>query len=231
MNYTFFDIECCDGVHICSFGYLQTTTSFKSLTKADILINPEMRFHLGPRNKTTLKLSYPNDMFFRQPPFPHFYGKLRKLLLNRNTILIGFSIGNDFNFINLACERYKLKQLNLRGFDVQKLHKIITNDNEVKSLEKVAEMHNITNRRLRLHKSCDDAELTMYILRKICKELNLTFAEIMNKHPDCIVQSKIYVRKNKIKNNTIKTPNSPLRKYNSHSMSKTNYIHNKQHNS
>ena len=216
MNYTFFDIECCDGVHICSFGYLQTTTSFKSLTKADILINPEMRFHLGPRNKTTLKLSYPNDMFFRQPPFPHFYEKLRKLLLNRNTILIGFSIGNDFNFINLACERYKLKQLNLRGFDVQKLHKIITNDNEVKSLEKVAEMHNITNRRLRLHKSCDDAELTMYILRKICKELNLTFAEIMNKHPDCIVQSKIYVRKNKIKNNALKSSTSPLRQYNSY---------------
>lgn len=205
MNYTFFDIECCDGVHICSIGYIQTSFNFRVLSKCDILINPEMRFRLGPRNNTALSLSYPNMTFFKQQPFPHFYDRIKKLLLNKNTFLIGFSINNDFNFINLACERYGLKQLNMRGFDVQKLQMIISKDTQVRSLDKVAEMHNIFTNKLKLHKSCDDAELTMLILRKICKEQNKTINDIINAYPSCLVQSKLYVRKVKPKRNTAKT--------------------------
>ena len=47
MNYLFFDIECCDGNHICSFGYVITNESFEILEKEDIIINPQWRFKLG----------------------------------------------------------------------------------------------------------------------------------------------------------------------------------------
>ena len=29
MKYSFFDIECCDGNHICSFGYVIVNKNFK----------------------------------------------------------------------------------------------------------------------------------------------------------------------------------------------------------
>ena len=30
MNYLYFDIECCDGNHMCSFGYVITNENFES---------------------------------------------------------------------------------------------------------------------------------------------------------------------------------------------------------
>lgn len=33
MNYLFFDIECCDGAHICEFGYVLTNDKFEVLDR------------------------------------------------------------------------------------------------------------------------------------------------------------------------------------------------------
>ena len=201
MNYLFFDIECCDGTHICSLGYIITDENFHILEKKDILINPELPFRLGPTKNDELKLSYQKETFYRQKCFPKFYNAIKKLLTQKDTLLLGFSIGNDFNFINIACERYNLEQLNLVGFDIQRLHKCISNDNYVRALEKVAEQRNIEHNVLKLHKSCDDAQLSMYILQNICQEENLSINEIVNKYSNCIVQSKIYVKKRKTNQN------------------------------
>ena len=195
MNYLFFDIECCDGTHICSLGYIITDVNFHILEKKDIIINPELSFRLGPTKEEELKLCYSKETFYKQKSFPSYYKIIKDLLTLKDTLLLGFSIGNDFNFINIACDRYNLKQLNLVGFDIQKLHKYLSNDNYVRALEKVAEQRNIQHNILKLHKSCDDAQLSMYILKNICNEENLTINEIVNKYSNCIVQSKIYVKK------------------------------------
>ena len=47
MNYLFFDIECADGTHMCSFGYVLVDEKFNILEKDDILINPKCAFRLG----------------------------------------------------------------------------------------------------------------------------------------------------------------------------------------
>ena len=47
MKYLFFDIECCDGNHICSFGYVIVNNNFEILEKKDLVMNPEKRFKLG----------------------------------------------------------------------------------------------------------------------------------------------------------------------------------------
>lgn len=197
MNYLFFDIECSDGVHICSLGYLKTDSHFNRLSKKDILINPECKFHLGPKGNPQILLSYPQKMFYNQSNFVSHYNRIKRLLLDKNNFLIGFSITNDFNFINLACERYHLQQLQLKGLDVQQLHKLLTHQPTVASLEKVADYYNIKLINLHLHKSCDDAQLTMLILKKILNTFNLTMKDIMERYPSTIVSSKKYVRKNK----------------------------------
>ena len=44
MKYLFFDIECCDGNHMCSFGYVIINSDFEILEKRDLVINPEKVF-------------------------------------------------------------------------------------------------------------------------------------------------------------------------------------------
>lgn len=188
MNYLFFDIECCDGVHICSFGYVIVDKNFHIIKKEDIIINPQKAFRLGNQHKDELKLFYPKSKFYESQPFPHFYKTLKSLLTDPQLSLVGFAIDNDFNFLNRACVRYKLPQLSLVGLDVQLLEKAIAKDTEVHSLDKVADRHEIPHGILNLHRSCDDAQLTMYILRGICFENNLKIDSIP--YPQCLVQSK-----------------------------------------
>lgn len=198
MDYLFFDIECCDGTHICSLGYVKTTDNFKILAKKDIIINPEKKFRLGSRTENKIKLSYPLNIFYNQGNFHNYYNQIRQLLTTHT--LIGFSIVNDFNFINLACARYNLPQLMLKGIDIQQLHKYITNSQSVTSLQKVLEHYNISINTLHLHKSCDDAQLTMLVLKKMCKFFNFTLNDIIKKFPNCIIQSNIYKKKNIVTN-------------------------------
>ena len=81
MRYLFFDIECSDGLHICSFGYIVINDNFEILEKEDIVINPQWKFKLGrdgfdPR----IHLAYDTQTFAKQKPFPYHYEKIKKLL-------------------------------------------------------------------------------------------------------------------------------------------------------
>lgn len=195
MNYLFFDIECCDGRHICSFGYIKTDEKFKILEKKDIIINPKKPFKLGPKGEEELKLCYDKDVFFKEKEFPFFYEKLRTLLTDPNCVNFGFSIANDFNFLNIACHRYGLPPLLISGFDVQALQKFITHDTNCRALEKVAISRHIDISKLKLHKSCDDAQLSMCILKNICKEQHFTTNDILEAFKNCLVHSKPYIPK------------------------------------
>ena len=196
MNYLFFDIECSNGLNICSLGYVKTNENFIKIAKKDILINPETRFKLGSSKQPRLVLSYSKEEFYKHENFAKHYNQIKRLLCPNNNFLIGFSIANDFNFINLACDRYNLPQLKLFGLDIQLLHKILSQSNTVNSLEKVMEYYNIQTRNLKLHKSCDDAHLTMLIFKQICKKHKLTLKDILQNYKSCIVTSKKYVKKN-----------------------------------
>ena len=49
MRYLAFDIECCDGKHICEFGYVITDEKYNIIKKSVITINPESKFNLVGR--------------------------------------------------------------------------------------------------------------------------------------------------------------------------------------
>ena len=69
MNYLFFDIECCDGNHICSFGYVICDEHFNILKKEDIIMNPQKKFKLGRAGfDPKIHLAYTVETFQKQNP-------------------------------------------------------------------------------------------------------------------------------------------------------------------
>ncbi|MBQ8444603.1 MAG: hypothetical protein IJX25_04550 [Clostridia bacterium] len=59
-KYLVFDIECCNGHNICSFGYAIISEKLRVLLKQDLLINPESKFILSPKGKRPkMELAYP----------------------------------------------------------------------------------------------------------------------------------------------------------------------------
>lgn len=188
MNFLFFDIECCDGYHICSFGYVLTNENFEIIKKEDILINPEKPFKLARSGfDPNVKLAYPEYIFRVQKPFNIHFAKIKKLLLDPETILFGHSIGNDLLYLTMACERYDIKPLDLKAFDTQKMYHLIDPEHEARKLEDTAKELGVDISHLEEHKSCDDAEMTMYVAREICKKLNIDSLSIPVIFENCIV--------------------------------------------
>ena len=111
----------------------------------------------------------------------------------RDVTLVGFSILNDFSFINLACKRYGLPQLDLTGYDIQLIYKKMQNDKTVRALEKIASALDIPFGALTLHRSCDDAQLSMYILRNLCYIEHMSIEQLFEKYePYCKVESRYF---------------------------------------
>ena len=73
MNYLIFDIECCDGKHICEFGYVITNEKFEVLDKQVLTINPEKPFNLtGRKNQDDLILFFLKKSIIIAQYFLHF---------------------------------------------------------------------------------------------------------------------------------------------------------------
>ena len=90
MNYLYFDIECCDGNHICSFGYVIVNEEFKILDKKDILINPEHAFKLGRAGfDPRIHLAYTEAEFINGSNFGEEYEEIKQILTRPNQIVLG----------------------------------------------------------------------------------------------------------------------------------------------
>ena len=177
MKYLFFDIECCDGIHICEFGYVITDEQFKVLDKECILMNPEAAFNLtGRKGGRDLYLTHSEEEYRSSPTFTAYYEKIKQLIEEKEQIIIGFSMNDDAKFLNAACKQYDLKPIEFEFFDVQRAYKklfdkIISLENMAKELEvSVPE---------RLHESSEDALLTLEVFKQICKKKNISPTEVL----------------------------------------------------
>ena len=109
MKYLFFDIECCDGIHICEFGYVITDEQFKVLDKECILINAEVPFKLEVRKDgRDLYLTHSEEEYRASPIFTAYYDKIKQLIEEKEQKIVGFSMNDDAKFLNTACKRYDL---------------------------------------------------------------------------------------------------------------------------
>lgn len=189
MKYLFFDIECSDGYHICSFGYVLVDEKMKIVEKNDIVINPESKFILAPKkSRPKIQLAYSEEYFYKQGNFANQYDDIKKILSRKNQIIFGHSIASDFRFLIYACQRYNLPSLALEGYDTQKIYQIFSNTSHVESLEKIVDELNIQTD-FQYHKSSDDAHATFLIAKRICKREGITLDELIQKYSNCLVKT------------------------------------------
>ncbi len=180
MKYLFFDIECanCQGSQgkIFSFGYLVTDRDFNILVPpTDILMNPDSHFEPYVLNKI---LSYPMEQIRSSPEFPEHYDRLKELLEDPDTMVIGFAVRNDVGFLLDECYRYRLDPFSFHFYDVQQIIEREDINKEGRSLEKAyeawcGEMPEI------VHRSDADAELTMQVLASLCRYHSLYPEELL----------------------------------------------------
>lgn len=194
MEYLFFDMECADGTHICSLGYVLTDASFSVREKKDILINPACPFKLSRAGfDPWIRLAYTEKQFYANPTFAERYDEIRSLLCAPNRILLGHSITSDLNFLVKACTRYDLPLLLPDVYDTQHMYATYKEEKQARSLEYIVADLGADTTCLTEHKSCDDAEMAMLTAKRLCELRNCTLAELLEQNPHSKVCGKSIV--------------------------------------
>ena len=190
MRYLFFDIECCNGRDICEFGYVITDDKFNILEKKDITINPENKFNLtGRPDGRDLYLYYSEATYYRSNKFSYFYNDIKKLIEYPDQLVVGHAISNDAVFLRIACRRYKLDPINFRFADSQRMFSEFSNIRKSISLENAGESLRVDKPNY-LHKSDDDSELTMNLVKEMCKQWDCSLEELIELCDSCSGKSE-----------------------------------------
>lgn len=190
MRYLFFDIECCNGRNICEFGYVITDDKFNILEKKDFTINPENKFNLtGRPDGRDLYLYYPESTYYRSNKFPYFYENIKKLIEYPDQLIVGHAISNDAGFLISSCRRYKLDPINFKFADSQRMFSEFSNIRKSISLENACESLSVEKPKY-LHKSDDDSELTMNLVKGMCKQLGCSLEELIELCDSCSGKSE-----------------------------------------
>lgn len=181
MNLVFFDIECAC-VHktyakICAFGYVVCDENFNILQKEDILINPKGRFELTDRKgEKGIVLPYEYEDFKKHPPFTGVYDKIKKLLEDPDSFVLGHAVLNDVKYLNLETRRFKLPSFKFSFNDSQLLFMAHINDfSRQFGLEHIAAELNVE---FTPHRAADDAFATMKIVEALCRHYNCGYPEL-----------------------------------------------------
>lgn len=179
MRYLCFDIECCDGQHICEFGYVLIDENFSVLERDCITINPEHKFKLtGREHESDITLAFPEEIYFNSPKFDYYYDRIRSLLTLKNCQIIGFSLTNDAGFLATAYEIYNKEPVPFTYIDFQKLYQGYVKSKNRVSVERIVKELDITD--VQLHKSDDDSWAVVRALQVISKKECLSLPETIS---------------------------------------------------
>lgn len=203
MNYIFFDIECanCQGgqAKICSFGYVMANEDFEILEKEDLIINPKAPFMLtGHRNRPYVKLAYDREEFRKAPDFQGVYDKIKNLMNRPDCLVFGYAADNDAGYLKSEFQRYDLPCVNFTYYDLQKLLRFALGQggsNQVALSSAAAMFSEEVNQEV--HKSDEDAVLTLRVLQGICERTGFSPIKLLEKYPVCrgdLCDNKVLVR-------------------------------------
>lgn len=178
MKYLSFDIECCDGQHICEFGYVLIDEQFNVLERDCITINPEYKFKLSGRERESdISLAFPEDVYYNSPTFDFYYERIKRILTTPDCQIIGFSLSNDAGFLATAYELYGKEPISFTYYDFQKLYQGYTKAKNRTSVEGFVEELQISD--ITLHKSDDDSWAVIRALQIIGEKEKLTLPETL----------------------------------------------------
>ncbi|MBQ3235022.1 MAG: 3'-5' exonuclease [Clostridia bacterium] len=172
-----YDIESTTGSHsdgsMCTFGYCIADEKFNIIEQRDIVMRPH-----GKRYEPRIKLHYDKAFIKAQKPFPEYYEEIKRLF-KESDLIIGFSVSNDVDFLNNACDIYKLDKIEYEFLDIQLLHKTVEKRQNASGLESVANEMGIE---YLAHRSDEDARVTLLLLKNITESLGLTIDGVLNKY-------------------------------------------------
>ena len=184
MRYLSFDIECCDGRSICEFGYVITDESFNIIEKDCFTVNPVLPFSLLRRpNQDDMKLYFSEEEYYASPEFPDFYDRIRSLLTAPDQTVIGYSTGCDAGFLRDACLRYGLPSLDFGFVDIQTIYGKYSGEKMQVSLGNAGAALGIDGDVI-LHKSDEDAYLTLKLTEELCRRLDKPLDSLVRLYPD-----------------------------------------------
>ncbi len=172
-----FDIESTTGSHndgsMCTFGYCIADSNFNVTVQKDVVMKPYTK-----RYESKTKLHYDKEYLSKCEQFPFFYEEIAKLF-NSNYCVIGFSVMNDVDFLNNACEIYSLKKIEYQFLDVQLIYKTVYNKPTLSALSSIAEELNVE---YKAHRSDEDARVTLLVLKHILSDTGYTLKELLKKY-------------------------------------------------
>ena len=185
MKYVFYDAESIDIEHKCSFtfGYLVTDENFNILVpKEDIVFNVDI-----PKEnwdwraiRNVLKGSYNEKDFMSKKTFPQVYGKIKRLLEGDDILCVGFEANEDVKYLLGNCDKYGLEPINFKYIDLRDIIRFLTGEKSSSLiLEYIKYLHKPY---FGIHKSCNDAEMTMLILKEILKLYKKTLSKILDEN-------------------------------------------------
>ncbi len=178
MKYLFFDIECCDGQHICEFGYVLIDGEFNILKRECLTINPEHKFNLSGRERESdITLAFDENVYNNSPTFPILYPQIKDIITMPDCQIIGFSMKNDSGFLATAYDLYGLEPIPFTFLDFQKLYKAYRKEKNATSIERILKELEIQG--ITLHKSDDDSFAVVCALQKICEKENLSLEDTL----------------------------------------------------
>lgn len=171
-----YDIESTTGSHsdasMCTFGYCIADEKFNIIKQEDIVMRPYTK-----RYEPRIKLHYDKSFIKAQQPFPFWYEEIKRLF-QESDLIIGFSVSNDVDFLNNACQVYNLEKITYDFVDVQLLHKTVYKKQNMCGLESVANEFGIE---YLAHRSDEDARVTLLVLKRMADDLGLKIDELLRK--------------------------------------------------
>ena len=216
MRYVFFDIECAcvykSVAKICAFGYVVTDEHFHELEREDVLMNPRGKFHLtGRKGGEGLVLPYEYEDFKKYPTFPAHYSRIKTLLEDKDSIVLGHATLNDVNYLNLETKRYKLPSFRFLFHDTQFFYM-----NTEKSFGRqigLGAMAEELGVDFVPHRAADDAYATMRVCEALCRREGTDVKGLIERYkiragrigdyriltPDSAGQKEYFIEKNREK--------------------------------
>lgn len=179
-DYLFFDTECSDGNHLCSFGYIITDSDFNIREKKDIIINPKAKIYLNGRRPTEhFKLGYEEQQLRSAPTFNIVHKEIKTVLEKDCQIIVGHSARSDLMHLKKACEDNEKHQFKFKTLDTQKIYKDCCHEKNDVALFTIAKDLGI-NETEDLHTGLSGANDTLKVFVALVKKFNLNVEDLLS---------------------------------------------------
>ena len=177
MKFLFFDIETVRGKsinnRIVSFGYVLTDENFNIIEKEDIFINPQ------EKAETDNNWEWKQEATKGKEGFKKYYKKIKDILTDTDTIVVGHGADNDVQYLSDECDRYHFEQIDFTYYDTYKIAKVLF-PNQNKNLKALYEICVKDKKPYQWHRSLDDACMTKDVFISLfnrAKGLKITVLE------------------------------------------------------